>query len=102
MDITERKQLEVQFLHSQKMDSIGTLTGGIAHDFNNIMTGIMGYTDLLSLSLPDDPSTKADLSQIQQLADRAAKLTAQLLSFSRQQAMVPRPPSISTPSLKTP
>ena len=69
------------------MEAIGTLTGGIAHDFNNIMTGIMGYADLLSLKLSDDPATKADLSQIQQLADRAAKLTAQLLLFSRQQAM---------------
>ena len=69
------------------MEAIGTLTGGIAHDFNNIITGIMGYADLLSLKLSDDPATKADLSQIQQLADRAAKLTAQLLLFSRQQAM---------------
>ena len=47
------------------MEAIGTLTGGIAHDFNNIMTGIMGYADLLSLKLSDDPATKADLSQIQ-------------------------------------
>ena len=47
----------------------------------------LGYTDLLSLQLPDDPKAKADLSQVQHLADRAAKLTAQLLLFSRQQAM---------------
>jgi len=70
------------------MESIGILAGGVAHDFNNILTGIMGYTDLLSLQLSDNPKVKNDLSQIQQLADRAAKLTEQLLFFSRQQSMI--------------
>ena len=88
-DITAIKELEEQLLQSQKMEAIGTLAGGIAHDFNNILTGIMGYTDLLGFQLPDDPKVKSDLSQIQQLTDRAAKLTAQLLLFSRQQATDP-------------
>ena len=68
LDLTERKQLEEQLLQAQKMEAIGTLAGGVAHDFNNILTGIMGYSDLLSLKLSDDPATKADLSQVQQLA----------------------------------
>ena len=88
-DITAIKTLEEQLLQSQKMEAIGTLAGGVAHDFNNILTGIMGYSDLLSLKLSDYPATKADLSQVQQLAERASKLTAQLLLFSRQQAMDP-------------
>ena len=84
LDLTERKQLEEQLLQAQKMEAIGTLAGGVAHDFNNILTGIMGYIDLLGFQIPDDPKVKADLSQVQQLADRAAKLTEQLLFFSRQ------------------
>ncbi|MCH8820156.1 MAG: PAS domain-containing protein [Acidobacteria bacterium] len=88
-DLTERIQLQEQLLQSQKMEALGRLTGGIAHDFNNVLTGIMGYTDLLAMQLPDDPKAKADLSQIQQLADRADRLTSQLLLFSRQQPMHP-------------
>ena len=87
MDMTEHRQLEEQLLQAQKMESIGILAGGVAHDFNNILPGIMGYADLLSLQIPDDPKAQPDLSQIQELAERAAKLTEQLLFFSRQQSM---------------
>ncbi|MBW1967125.1 MAG: PAS domain S-box protein, partial [Deltaproteobacteria bacterium] len=47
-DLTEKKQLENRLLQSQKLESIGTMAGGIAHDFNNILTGIIGYTNLLT------------------------------------------------------
>ena len=46
-DITERKHLEDQLRHVQKMEAVGTLAGGIAHDFNNILTAIIGYGSLL-------------------------------------------------------
>lgn len=89
-DITERKlaeeqkaKLEAQLQHAQKMEAIGTLAGGIAHDFNNILQGINGYTQLLLLKKPEEDPDCQKLIQIQQAADRAARLIDQLLTFSR-------------------
>ncbi len=82
-DITYDKELERQLLHSQKMDSIGTLAGGVAHDFNNLLTTILGYTELLKRDLKDDEARKGKLLQIERSANRAAELTGQLLAFSR-------------------
>ncbi len=82
-DITYDKEMERQIIHSQKMDSIGTLAGGVAHDFNNLLTTILGYTELLKRATsPDDPSSQK-LLQIERSANRAAELTGQLLAFSR-------------------
>ncbi len=82
-DITYDKEMERQIIHSQKMDSIGTLAGGVAHDFNNLLTTILGYTELLKRqSQPEDPSHQK-LLQIERSANRAAELTGQLLAFSR-------------------
>lgn len=82
-DITYDKELERQLLHSQKMDSIGTLAGGVAHDFNNLLTTILGYTELLKRDLKDDEPRRNKLLQIEKSANRAAELTGQLLAFSR-------------------
>ena len=84
-DITERKQLEGQLRHSQKMDAIGQLAGGIAHDFNNILTAIVGYASIMELKLPADNPLKRNAEQIISTAERAAKLTQGLLAFSRKQ-----------------
>ena len=46
-DITEKKRIQEQLMHSQKMESVGSLAGGIAHNFNNILTAILGYSELL-------------------------------------------------------
>lgn len=91
-DITERKRseeerlkLETQLLHAQKMEAIGRLAGGIAHDFNNILTAILGYSDLLINQLNDENIIVKDVKEIKSAAERAAKLTKQLLIFSRKQ-----------------
>jgi PAS domain S-box-containing protein len=88
-DITERKQLEGQLRHSQKMDAVGQLAGGIAHDFNNILTAIVGYASIMQLKLPDDSPLKKNAEQIAATAERGANLTQGLLAFSRKQASNP-------------
>ena len=90
-DITERKKLEEQLLHSQKMEAIGTLAGGVAHDFNNILTAIIGYGGILQMKMRDDDPLKVHVEQILASSDRAANLTRSLLAFSRKQIMNPRP-----------
>ncbi len=89
-DVTYDKEMERQIIHSQKMDSIGTLAGGVAHDFNNLLTTILGYTELLKRqSKPEDPNHQRYL-QIERSASRAAELTGQLLAFSRRSPTILR------------
>jgi PAS domain S-box-containing protein len=85
-DVTERKQLEGQLRHSQKMDAIGQLAGGIAHDFNNILTAIIGYASIMLLKLPDESPLKKYAEQITATSERGSSLTQGLLAFSRRQA----------------
>ena len=81
-DITERKQLEEQLLHAQKMEAMGTLAGGIAHDFNNLLMGIEGNASLmLSEKTPDHPDYER-LKNIEQGVKSGAQLTRQLLGFA--------------------
>jgi len=90
-DVTARRELESQFLHAQKMESVGRLAGGIAHDFNNLLTAITGHGDLLAQGLaPDDPG-QADVAAINAAASRAAALTRQLLAYGRQSLLRPAP-----------
>ncbi len=86
-DITERLKLEQQFRQSQKMEAIGQLSGGVAHDFNNLLTVIIGNLGLVLTSGKVDPENAGFLEEISQAASRAANLTRQLLTFSRQQVM---------------
>ncbi len=89
-DVTERKMLEEQFRQSQKMEAIGRLAGGVAHDFNNILAVIMMQSELAQMG-EDIPDPVVDsLEQIRAAAERAAKLTRQLLLFSRKQVMQPQ------------
>ena len=89
-DITYDKEVERQLVHSQKMDSIGTLAGGVAHDFNNLLTTILGYAELLKRELKENESASQKLLQIEKSANRAAELTGQLLAFSRRHPTVLR------------
>ncbi len=88
-DNTDRKRLEDELRHAHKMDAIGRLAGGIAHDFNNILTGIMGYSELLLHKIPKSDPSQHDVEEIKKAAKSAASLTRQLLAFSRKQLLKP-------------
>ncbi|MEW6305103.1 MAG: PAS domain S-box protein [Verrucomicrobiota bacterium] len=86
-DVTERQNLEEQLRQSQKMESVGKLAGGVAHDFNNMLTVIQGNAQLLKQRQRLEPRQAESVELIAQAADRAANLTRQLLTFSRQQVI---------------
>jgi PAS domain S-box-containing protein len=88
-DVTEHKRLEEQFLQAQKMEAVGRLAGGVAHDFNNLLTVISSYAELILFD-PAMAKGRGEIEEIRGAAQRAAKLTRQLLAFSRRQAMEPR------------
>jgi PAS domain S-box-containing protein len=92
----DRRKLEEQLRISQKMEAVGTLAGGIAHDFNNVLTGIMGFGELLRLRLDGDVKSAEDLDEIMRCAERAATLTRQLLTFARRQVIDPSNLNVST------
>ncbi|NLH50478.1 MAG: PAS domain S-box protein [Myxococcales bacterium] len=85
-----RRRLEEQLVQAQKMESIGRLAGGVAHDFNNILTGIIGYAEMMLTGMADDDRSFAEVTEIKKAAERAATLTAQLLAFSRKQLIDPK------------
>ncbi|MGB6300983.1 MAG: ATP-binding protein [Rivularia sp. (in: cyanobacteria)] len=83
-DITEKKQLEAQVFHLQRLQSLGMLASGIAHDINNLLTPVLGIADLLKYSFPDaDVETHNLLDILKTNARNAAELVKQILSFSR-------------------
>ncbi len=86
-DITEKKALEAQLLHAQKMEAVGTLASGIAHDFNNILSAIMGYGSLLQMKMKSDDPLRMHVDHILESSNRAAQLTKGLLAFSRKQVI---------------
>lgn len=90
IDITVRKELQNQFVQSQKMQAIGQLAGGVAHDFNNLLTAMIGYCDLLLAKCKPTDQAFSDIMQIKQNANRASNLVRQLLAFSRQQTLQPK------------
>ena len=95
-NITERKEAErqhealrAQLDAAQRLEALGRLAGGIAHDFNNLLTIILGHVDVVKTQVEEGAVTRS-LGSIGDAADRAARMTRQLLAFSRQQALEPR------------
>ncbi len=96
-DVTDRVEFErtlrekdAQLRHSQKMEAVGRLAGGLAHDFNNILTVIGGHAEYLAKALPGEGSLGSDVDGILDAVERAARLTRQLLTFSRCDMASPR------------
>jgi signal transduction histidine kinase len=78
---------EHRLRHAQRMEAVGRLASGIAHDFNNLLTVILGFSEFLIEELPPDQPTHRDATEIRAAAQRATRLTKQLLAFSRQQVL---------------
>ena len=83
VDITANKGLEKKLLQAQKLEAIGTLAGGVAHDLNNILSGLIGYPELLLLDLAPDSPLRKPLVQVQQSAQKAAEIVQDLLTMAR-------------------
>lgn len=79
----EKRQLEAELLHAQKMEAVGQLAGGIAHDFNNILTGILGYASMLREDFALPPSAANLAEKIESAGLKAKELTGKLLGFAR-------------------
>jgi PAS domain S-box-containing protein len=90
-DITARKQLERALLQSQKLESVGRLAGGIAHDFNNLMTGVIGFSELVLTRLDEADPLRVFVEEAKRAGERATALTQRLLAFGRRQTLRPQP-----------
>ncbi|MDQ8182908.1 PAS domain S-box protein [Pelagicoccus sp. SDUM812005] len=82
-DVSEKRLLEEQLRHTQRMEAVGRLAGGIAHDFNNLLAGQRGFSELLCNSRDLSKKDHVYANEILKITDRASKLTSRLLSFSR-------------------
>ena len=89
-DVSERKRLEEELRHAQRLEAVGRLAGGVAHDFNNLLTVILSYSQLLLSELEPDAPTRVYADETRHAAERAAALTRQLLTFSRRQVLQPK------------
>jgi signal transduction histidine kinase len=98
-DLTERKRVEADLLHAQRMEGIGRLAGGVAHDFNNVLTAILGSVQLLEARLASDPTGRREVETIRTAAERAASLTRQLLTFARRDHAKPQPVDLAALTL---
>ncbi|MFL5053224.1 MAG: ATP-binding protein [Xanthobacteraceae bacterium] len=87
LETTARRTLENQINQSQKMDMVGQLAGGIAHDFNNFLSVIRGYARFLIEGMDDEEPLRSDAMEIENAAERASRLTRQLLVFSRNEVV---------------
>lgn len=89
-ETAERQRTEEALRQSQKLEAIGQLTSGVAHDFNNLLTGVLGNLELLERRLKSDESLRR-VRAARAAAERGARLTHQLLAFSRKQRLAPAP-----------
>ena len=82
-------------MQSQKLESLGVLVGGVAHDFNNLLAGVLGNAGVAARGLPDDDPVRANLTQIQTAATRAAELTRNMLAYAGKGKFVIEPFDLS-------
>jgi PAS domain S-box-containing protein len=78
----QRRQLQAQMLHVQKLESLGVLAGGIAHDFNNLLASILGNTSLAQMQLSSTSVATTYLAEIEKAAQRSAELVQQMLAYA--------------------
>jgi len=90
-DISQRRELEQQLRHAQKMQAMGEFAGGVAHDFNNLLTPISGYISLARSMIGSEHRAETCLADAAQAADRAAELVKQMLAFGRHADIFMRP-----------
>lgn len=95
-ETAEREHAEDMLRQAQQMDAIGQLSGGVAHDFNNLLTVVAGNVARAQRLAPVDDKLQRSLADAMEGADRAAKLTQQLLAFSRRQPLQPTPQDIGS------
>jgi PAS domain S-box-containing protein len=95
-DLSDLKRTEERLRRAQRMEAVGRLAGGVAHEVNNMMTIILGFSDLLSRGEHTSRDQHRELDEIRKAAMRAAKITSQLLAFSRQQVLQPTDLRINT------
>lgn len=95
-DITEKKQLEMQVQHAQKLETLGVLAGGIAHDFNNLLMVMLGNAELAAMQLPPAAPARESVGQIETAALRAADLCKQMLAYSGKGKFVVKPLDLSS------
>jgi two-component system cell cycle sensor histidine kinase/response regulator CckA len=89
LNVTERRTLEDQLRHAQKMEAVGQMAGGVAHDFNNLLTAVL--CNLALVRLPEDHPSAAHLAAAEQAAGRAAEVTGKLLGYARRNQLVSVP-----------
>ncbi len=85
--VQERTQ---RLLQTERLAVVGQLAGGVAHDFNNFLTAILGISELLLQTLPEEDAMRADIESIAKVGKKAAALVRQLLAFSRRQILMPK------------
>ena len=90
-----RKEAEDTVQHLQKMEALGRLSGGVAHDFNNLLAAIMGALELARRRIQDPARLPRLIDTAMQAAERGARLTAQMLAFSRNKEIAPQPLDIN-------
>ena len=94
-NITDRKRLDEQLRHTQKLESLGVLAGGVAHDFNNLLTGILGNTSLALESLSTNHPIRGILRDVLVASERASHLTRQLLAYAGKGRFIVEPLNLS-------
>ena len=87
-EMLEREKAEAALAQAQKMEAVGQLTGGVAHDFNNLLTAVLGSLQMIA-KRSDDPQIRRFADNARRAAERGARLTQQLLAFSRRQRLTP-------------